>query len=637
MSKITAPDFIVVDSEGGAGKIILLQAKQRRWKLQLWNREGITQPELYKFFKQLRRQANITKARIVFFGGEYDWVNFAKILLGRHWRYYGLQNLDSENGLWGKMGDTGMRFNARIRANQAEFYFGKYHEGGYTPKKKKKRKSNFETKLPLTFDDCRKFWQGSFEDVINELNIGTATERKMVAEGKAQRGNILELPKAQIIRYQNIELKLLEQLLIKLKKDCAKAELPLTQFTGPSRIAKNLMSANKINSLMVRGVEETYKADLLEAVDGSYFAGINRLCWVGEFDAHHYDLRSAYSYALKLLPDGLGSWQKNKGNSAWELCEVFWKAKQKDEFIPLLPWRNDKEIVKYPKQGYGWYWKWEIEEMVNGGRIDAEIFDRWVYTPKNAEQRPFEFIDKYFEKRQEFPESSKIIKSVLNSIYGCLMETKYPEKDWPVYRWLPWASMVTSLIRTRMQGAVNSLSDPRNVIAMTIDGLYLTEKLIENVGEELGQFSYKGAAPGLFMARNFYIWKDKIAASGHHHKWVKDHRDEIEEKARLYLQHPTQLVSENLKMPYKQSIFYNGSYARAYKDELCFAVGNFREIDRSLRFYRGNRIGKWGQIFLDGVEGTMSGKHIDDFRGREQRRLEELGNIERLAEFMLEG
>lgn len=197
----------------------------------------------------------------------------------------------------------------------------------------------------------------------------------------------------------------------------------------------------------------------------------------------HYDIRSAYGWAMAQLPDMLGTWSQSETCTGWGLCKVQWDLDESKHPVMPFPVRDKSGYIHYPPRGTGWYWYPLFRAACEHyGIQDIKLLDLWTYTPAST-VKPFWYMEELYAARMALAAANDpaaaFIKLLMVSTWGRMCSMGDAKRGWttrdsPTRGLLDWAGMTTALIQERMLNAIHT-TGPENFIACCVDGFWTTD------------------------------------------------------------------------------------------------------------------------------------------------------------------
>ena len=357
--------------------------------------------------------------------------------------------------------------------------------------------------------DVFPFFQTSFIRAIREWLGPDYQDLQIIEQGKALRGQFTEAQlKNFVLPYTQAELRALVLLYNKLLDSVQEADMKLSRHDGPGALASYLMKSNGIKEKKKQETPELERAfahgffgGRVELLKYGRCGGQNRPLHPTDVSAkgeiYNYDINSAYPYAMLSLPNlSEGHWTREPVDSCFSISLVEWNFKKQVPFYPF-PFREKQGNVLFPPEGRNWIWKPEIDmAKFYGFDKDFKILETQSFVPNDPADKPFDFIREKFEKRRQWKleknPAEKAMKLAINSLYGkTCQQVGYDAKTGrkPPYHSFAWAGFITSYTRAKVTAA--GLQNPGAIIFFATDGIYSTELLNLDIGNELGHWTYK--------------------------------------------------------------------------------------------------------------------------------------------------
>lgn len=357
--------------------------------------------------------------------------------------------------------------------------------------------------------DVLGFFQASFLTACKEYLGEDHPSLKLIAEGKAARGEFTWKDINFMVMYNDMELELLVEMMGILRRDLASVDIYPSQWHGPGAIANQVMK--KWNIPICRDIPE----EVSHAAQYAYAGGRFELFKLGYYKGrvYEYDIRSAYPSVIAQLPDlSKGTWEYVKSwepecFGIWHISYVSPRGNQSTIPEPLFC-RSKSGTISFPHKVRGWYWSPEAS-LVDASYIEGG----WVFRPSEDCRKPFQFVEDVYKQRAEYKKppynpAERALKLILNSLYGKLCQLIGGAEDKPP-RWhqLEWAGWITSATRAKIYKAI--LLSPNDIIATETDALFTTNPLPLEEGTELGQWERKEFSEIAYLQSGFYYAVDE--------------------------------------------------------------------------------------------------------------------------------
>lgn len=494
------PDFIAIDGEAiGESGYHLLAASTGD---QIENLDGLSSEDCIRFLLSLREK-----------NGPAIYVGFALGYDCEHWiRDFG-------PAFWQSLRDTG---EATIKIDGwkrvVQYIPRKWFKIGYYPKG-----SDQYTALVEVFD-LFSFFQTSFVSVVGSAstgqpkgwNVATRDEMEVLVDWKAKRGAFALEDWDDIVRYNQIECAVLVRLANKLRGALHAADIRLRSWHGPGAVANALLKKYGMEEHIVGPPQEVE-----EAISRAYFGGRFQVFQLGHINGvYDYDISSAYPYATTLLPSTKGEWvevcEYQGEDVPWVVYEVTWKVEGP---LTPFPWRDADGLIHYPLYGRGWYWAWEVTEVLRG--FGAAIRVERGYRLYPQEEGVFHWMNELAanrvaakqkaktaegEEKDRLLALEKVYKLALNSVYGKTIQTVGKHRP---FLCAIWAGLITANTRSRL--LANALKAPSSVVCFATDGLFSDAPIaVEPLGSNLGDWELAETDIRLELYKSgcYSIWKD---------------------------------------------------------------------------------------------------------------------------------
>lgn len=375
--------------------------------------------------------------------------------------------------------------------------------------------------------DVVSFFACPYVDALVENQIGTVEELDRVKAGKELRSGFTFDDLDVIEPYWRTELKLLPQLMDKLRSSFYQAGVFIHSWHGPGSLARYMLKEHKIKSRMAKVPEPVH-----EAARYAFCGGRFESFMAGRYDGIVYnaDVNSAYPYAATLLPDlSNGRWEYVSGKdidrseirkTKFAIYHIEYKKLNRNrrglcmEPQPLFRRMQDDRVM-WPNVVTGWYWSPEAY-TVRDNRY-ATFLGAWVF--HDSGYRPFKWLSEYYDhrlvlKRQKNP-MQLAFKLGPNSVYGQLaMRAGWERyKGPPTFHQIEWAGFVTSMCRSMVYETAMYAWENNGLISIDTDGVFssvpLPDSILENgSGTGLGQWETSNQTGMLNWQSGVYWLKD---------------------------------------------------------------------------------------------------------------------------------
>jgi hypothetical protein len=342
--------------------------------------------------------------------------------------------------------------------------YGPY-EIDYIPRKEfKVRKAGGKW---IVINDVGPFFQTRFVKALEVWGIGSEEDREIIAKGKDMRGNFDFADIEEVGRYNDAEIRCLEELMEKFRDACTAVDIIPAKWQGPGQLAKALMQKNRVpRSKDVPLLNDPDFTELMVFGKNAYYGGRPELAAIGPVNrpVYQWDINSAYPAAMMEVPCLLhGGWSKEEYVGGMDAAKidadyalVYGTFTRKD--IPGdgytlwngLPYRRSDGTICYPGNGTGWYWDFEISASIHQ---NFKAIEAWVYR-RSCECKPLAWIEEVYQQRLDLGKDGPgmVLKLAINSVYGISVQSiGKPEYANPV-----WGSFITAHCRTTIQGFIHS-------------------------------------------------------------------------------------------------------------------------------------------------------------------------------------
>lgn len=397
----------------------------------------------------------------------------------------------------------------------------------YLPRKefKVRRKG---TEHWTVINDVGSFFQCRFVEALEKWDIGTPEERALIGAGKERRNNFTWKDIDEILPYNQLEIRLLEQLMVRFRAACIDVGIVPAKWQGPGQLAEALFKKYSVPpSKDVPILRDPAYAGLMDFGRKAFYGGRPELSVVGPVTepCFQWDINSAYPHAMEYVPClEHGRWiheterfdgvpltlgiddVKERGSVA--LCfGSFAPVADDDGSKPPLfygfPFRSESGTITYPAYGRGWYWSFEAAESIHQ-TFDVE--EAWIYV-RDCECSPLAFTRDIYVERNRIGKDGPgiVLKLALNSLYGKTAQSVgYPKYSNPI-----WASFITAFCRAMIQRFIHSSEwcrergwCGRDVQMIATDSVCTTTRRTDiTPSKALGGWSVETHSEGIFFVQ----------------------------------------------------------------------------------------------------------------------------------------
>ena len=340
----------------------------------------------------------------------------------------------------------------------------------------------------MYINDTGPFFQQAFLSVIDpgawDQPVCTKEEYRVVVEGKANRGGMVDLDeqlatRTATVRYNTLENDILGRVLTRLNEGFTDAGVRLDkrQWFGPGQAAQAWM--NRIEAPTGEQVREAVPPWALEAARDSYYGGWFEIYAHGHVPGvtYEYDINSAYPWIISQLPClQHGTWSRSPSppdTRPGQITLVRATVRGSDPIAGAMPHREPDGRVLRPSQTTGWYWLHELRAAQWAGLIDdVTTHEHIVYDPCGCPPPYQAEMQHLYGKRLEAGKNTpagKAYKLVYNSAYGKLAQSiGDPKYANPIY-----ASLITAGTRTMILNAIATHpTGTADLLMIATDGIY---------------------------------------------------------------------------------------------------------------------------------------------------------------------
>lgn len=331
--------------------------------------------------------------------------------------------------------------------------------------------------------------------------------------GKSQRGNAETFTWAEIDyirRYMRLELALGPALMDCIRKICLDAGFDPRSWYGPSALARELLTKNKVRKCMAECPPAVNRAFCYAFAGGRFEPFRGGIINVPVTEA---DENSAYMHAALDLPNlQRGRWRKGKQYEPGKFA--VYHIRYEAPYSPMEPQplfcRYDNGNVNWPSRVDGWYCSPEADLVKDSPY--ATFLESYVFDEEDECDRPFAFVREMYKRRlllqQTGSQAEKAFKWALAAIYGqlcrCVGWDKKNGKP-PETHQIEWAAYITSKCRADMYRVAISVGD--KLISIDTDSVTAMCDIDVPTGKQLGQWKLERSDGGIFYQSGVYFTK----------------------------------------------------------------------------------------------------------------------------------
>jgi DNA polymerase type B, organellar and viral len=370
------------------------------------------------------------------------------------------------------------------------------------------------------FDICS-FWQTGYVNALIAMKVGSGEEIAHLKSEKARRGQFLYSEIDDIRRYWRVELRLGPMLAGSLRNTFLDSGFDIRSWHGPGALANAAMKRHHVFDAMAitpvdvrRAARYAFAGGRFEMFRGGYIRD----------KIYNGDINSAYPHYARRLPNlANGNWRRTTDYEVDKFAVYRIRYRHRPNGSEgLRPYplfrRESGGIVSWPYDTEGWYWQPEAALVKDDP--DAQFLEGWVFDEDDSSDRPFEWLDEYYRRRQMLKRNGNALeltfKLIINSIYGRLAQrTGYDRKrrEAPRTHQLEWAGFITSACRAAVYRAAVQCGD--KLVSIDTDGIYALCP-VEGIelGERLGEWSIDEYDEGIF-------WQSGIYTLRKEGEWIK--------------------------------------------------------------------------------------------------------------------
>ena len=371
----------------------------------------------------------------------------------------------------------------------------------------------------VTLYEVHGWFHSDYVTALRNYQIGSKKLVDEIEEGKENRAEFLWSEIGEIREYMRKELQLGPLLMERIRDICFTAGFNPRAWYGPSALARELLTRNKIFNSMAETPEAVNRAACFGFAGGRFepFRG-------GIVERNYtYDKNSAYMDAALDLPNlAKGTWRHTNGvyeSGKFGIYRIRYhhRVQSRDDLITPQPLfrRLKSGMVCWPFRVEGWYWGPEAETVADNS--DATFLEAWIFDENNPSDRPFQFVRDMYRQRLVLQgladdNPSKVaeiaFKWALASIYGQAARRvgwdKRRRKP-PITHQIEWAGYITSHCRAAMYKA--ALKCGSSLITIDTDSVTSLTPIDVPEGKQLGEWKSAIADDGVFFQNGIYFTK----------------------------------------------------------------------------------------------------------------------------------
>jgi hypothetical protein len=367
-----------------------------------------------------------------------------------------------------------------------------------------------------TLYEINSWFHKRYVEALRDYGVGTPEELDFMDSEKNRRSEFLWEEIDEIRRYYRTELKLMPVLMDKVRDICLKAGFTPRGWYGPSALARQMITRNKVREYMAECPAEVNKASCYAFAGGrfeSFRGGIVKRNTTR-------DQNSAYVHAALDLPSlAHGTWRHGRKFEPGKFALYRIRYHDKEVFDPLRPYplfrRLPNGTVCWPRRVEGWYWSPEAELVAEDSA--ATFLESWVFDEEDPALRPFAFVGEVYRQRlvfQNLPEGNPsreahmALKWALAAIYGQLARRVGWDKKLmkpPDTHQLEWAGYITSKCRAAQYR--EAIQYPDTLMSIDTDSVTVMGDMKPHAdeGSLLGQWKTEVNDSGVFFQSGIYF------------------------------------------------------------------------------------------------------------------------------------
>ena len=378
-----------------------------------------------------------------------------------------------------------------------------------------------EKKKTCCIFDVISFFQSSFIVACGGMPVSTE-DMETIREGKAGRQSFTSDDVDYCRRYTSAELRALNIVMNELRKGAQEENLFPRAWHGPGALASRAMLNEGVRDHYWPMEQEQEKApDYQKWAFHAYFGGHVENTKIGVANEKLYglDIRSAYPAGLVTLPSMKnGKWiyhekvteEQVKTMCAFSMIHIRTLCECNINIAPL-PYRMKSGMIRYPTQTNGYYFAEEARAALDyvdcpemkRKAFEVLLLDAWEFIPDLSQPKPFEYIQRYYDKRALIDSSNsrnKILKLVINSTYGKTAQKVGMTVPKDACIW--YAGATTAHTRAQLLRVV--MQYPNDTIAMMTDGIVGRKPYDVPLSRKLGEWEKEEHDSAIFVRSGIY-------------------------------------------------------------------------------------------------------------------------------------
>jgi hypothetical protein len=358
-----------------------------------------------------------------------------------------------------------------------------------------------------TIREVSGYFRCSFLDALNKWNVGSLTQRALIADGKERRKDFPEIDEAAR-NYCQLECELLAELMEEVRDAFKETDLVPSAWEGPGYVAARLHRENgtpKADDLPHRSDKFTRLAH------AAFYAGRFEVAQVGRMAGPvlEADLNSTYAAILPTLPcPRHTTWHPFKdleraiADGKEFIADIVFDHDGRSAQLCHLPVRHSARLI-WPRRGSGVYWSRELLPAMRAGAV-IHNWGGGYAARRDCDCRPFEWVRPIYDRRLALGSDTLgyPIKIALAALYGKFIQASGAAP----YRDIVAAGLVTATARGWL---IDGYADHQHATVMLAgDAIYSTELLPLPYGTGLGEWSFV-ERPDLFVVQPGLYWSSK--------------------------------------------------------------------------------------------------------------------------------